>query len=108
MLTPETLAAATLPFQGLHLNETAFAIVADPNPNAEKVVIRALLVRKARRRQGWGSRMLSALEAHFADRPLTVQALVPENMAPDFFYRAGWCRQALNQFEMKIELSPRM
>ena len=104
MLMPETLAAATLPFQGLHLNETAFAIVADPNPNAEKVVIRALLVRKAHRRKGWGSRILSALETHFADRPLTVQALVPENMAPGFFLRAGWRRQALNQFEMKIEL----
>jgi ribosomal protein S18 acetylase RimI-like enzyme len=104
MLMPETLAAATRPFQGLHLNGTAFAIVADPNPNAEKVVIRALLVRKTHRRQGWGSRILSALEAHFADRPLTVQALVPENIAPGLFHRAGWRRQALNQFEMKIEL----
>lgn len=103
MLKPETLAAATRPFQGLHLNDTAFAIVSDPNPNPEKVVIRALLVRKAYRRQKWGSRMLGALEAHFADRPLTVQAMVPENMAPGFFHRAGWRRQALNQFEMKIE-----
>ena len=104
MLMPETLAAATRPFQGLHLNETAFALVADPNPKIEKVVIRALLVRKAHRRQRWGSRILEALEAHFADRPLTVQALVPENMAPDFFHRAGRRRQALNQLEMKIEL----
>jgi hypothetical protein len=29
--------------------------------------------------------MLTALEARFADRPLTIQALVPENMAPVFF-----------------------
>jgi ribosomal protein S18 acetylase RimI-like enzyme len=104
MLMPETLAAATRPFQGLHLKEIAFAIVADPTPNAEKVVIRALLVRKAHRRQGWGSRILTALEAHFADRPLAVQALVPENLAPGFFHRTGWRRQSLNQFEMKIEL----
>ena len=104
MLKPETLSAATRPFQGLHLNDTAFAIVSDPNPNPEKVVIRAILVRKAYRKAKLGSRMLGALAAHFADRPLTVQALVPENIAPGFFHRAGWRRQALNQFEMKIEL----
>jgi ribosomal protein S18 acetylase RimI-like enzyme len=104
MVMPETLAAATRPFQGFHLNDTAFAIVVDPNADGERVVIRALLVRKAHRRQRWGSRILGALEAHFADRPLAVQALVPENMAPGFFQRAGWRRQALNQFEMKVEL----
>jgi ribosomal protein S18 acetylase RimI-like enzyme len=102
MLMPETLAAATHPFQGLHLDETAFAIVADPN--AAKIVIRTLLVRRAHRRQGWGWRIFSALEALFADRPLVIPAVVPENMAPGFFHKAGWRRQALNQFEMKIEL----
>jgi ribosomal protein S18 acetylase RimI-like enzyme len=101
MLMPETFAAATQPVQALHLDEIAFAIVADPE--AEKILIRALLVRKAHQRQGWGSRMLTALEARFADRPLTIQALVPENMAPGLFRRAGWEQQKLNQFEMKIE-----
>jgi ribosomal protein S18 acetylase RimI-like enzyme len=101
MLMPETLAAATLPAQALHLQEIAFAIIADPD--AEKIVVRALLVRKAHRRLGWGSRMLTALEARFADRPLSIQALVPENMAPGLFRRPGWERQKLNQFEMKIE-----
>jgi GNAT superfamily N-acetyltransferase len=51
MLMPETFAAATRPVQALHLGRIAFAIVADPK--AEKIVIRALLVRKAHRRQGW-------------------------------------------------------
>jgi GNAT superfamily N-acetyltransferase len=101
MLMPETLAAATHPFQALHLNEIGFAIVADPN--AEKIVLRGLLVRKAHRGQAWGLRILAALEARFADRPLTFQALVPENMAPGLFHRAGWEQQKLNQFEMKIE-----
>ena len=100
MLMPETLAAATQPDQALHLNEIAFAIVADPN--AEKILIRAS-GRKAHRRQGWGSRILTALEARFADRPLAIQALVPENMASGLFRRAGWEQQKLNQFEMKIE-----
>lgn len=101
MLMPETFAAATLPVQALHLDETAFAIVADPE--AKKIVVRALLVRRAHRRQGWGLRVLNALGALFADRPLAIQGLVPENMAPGLFLRAGWLRQTLNQFEMKIE-----
>lgn len=101
MLMPETLAAATPPVQAFHLDDIAFATVADPN--AEKIVIRTLLVRKAHQRQGWGSRLLGALEARFADRPLMIPSLVPENMAPGLFRRAGWQRQALNQFEMKIE-----
>jgi ribosomal protein S18 acetylase RimI-like enzyme len=102
MLMPETLAAATRPVQALHLNEVAFAMVADPN--AEKILIRALLVRKAYRGQGWGSRILSALEAFFADRALAIPTLVPEHMAPGLFRRAGWQRQKLNLFEMKIEI----
>jgi ribosomal protein S18 acetylase RimI-like enzyme len=101
MLMPETFAAATLPVQALHLDEIAFAIVADPK--AEKIVVRALLVRKTHRRQGWGSRILRALGALFADRPLAIQGLVPENMASGLFLRAGWLRQPFNQFEMKIE-----
>jgi ribosomal protein S18 acetylase RimI-like enzyme len=101
MLMPETFAAATLPVQALHLDETAFTIVADPK--AEKIVVRALLVRKTHRRQGWGSRILRALGALFADRPLAIQGLVPETLAPGLFLRAGWQRQTLNQFEMKIE-----
>jgi GNAT superfamily N-acetyltransferase len=101
MLMPENLAAATPPVQALHLDEIAYAIVADPN--AEKIVIRALLVRKTHRRQGWGSRMLRALEAFFSGRPLAIPALVPENRAPSLFLNAGWKRQTLNQFEIKIE-----
>jgi ribosomal protein S18 acetylase RimI-like enzyme len=100
-LMPETLAAATPPMEALHLDEIAYAIVADPN--AEKIVIRALLVRKSHRKRGWGSRMLSALEARFAGRPLTILDLVPENLAPRLFLRGGWKQQTLNQIEMKIE-----
>lgn len=102
MLMPETFAAATLPMQAVHFDQTAFAIVADPK--AEKIVVRALLVRRTHRKQGWGSRMLSALEARFADRPLTVPPLVPENMAPTLFLRAGWQPSSeFSQLEMKIE-----
>jgi hypothetical protein len=46
--------------------------------------------------------MLSALEARFADRPLTMLDPVPENLAPGLFLRGGWQQQTLNQIEMKI------
>jgi GNAT superfamily N-acetyltransferase len=101
MLMPETLAAATSPVQAFHLENTAFAIVADPD--AEKIVIRTLLVRRAYQRQGWGLRLLGALEARFANRSLMIPSVVPENMEHGLFRRAGWQRQALNQFEMKVE-----
>ena len=101
MLMPETFSAATQPVQALHLNEIAFAIVADPE--AEKIVVRGLLVKKAHRRRGWGSRILTALEARFADRPLAIPAWAPENLAPGLFRRAGWQQEKLNQLEMKIE-----
>jgi ribosomal protein S18 acetylase RimI-like enzyme len=101
MLMPETLAAAAYPAQAFHINEIAFVIVDDPE--AEKVVIRALLVRKTHRRQGWGSRVLAALQARFADRSLAIPATVPENLAPGLLRKAGWEQQKFNQFEMKIE-----
>jgi ribosomal protein S18 acetylase RimI-like enzyme len=101
LLMPENLAAATPPVQALHLDEIAYAIVADPN--AEKIVIRALLVRETHRKQGWGSRMLRALQALFSGRPLAIPAVVPENLAPSLFLSAGWKRQMINQFEMKLQ-----
>jgi ribosomal protein S18 acetylase RimI-like enzyme len=101
MLAPETLAAATLPAQALHLDEIAFATVADPK--AEKVVIQTVLVRKAHRGKGWGSKILGALEALFADRPLRIPPLVPETLAPGLFRRAGWQPHALSLLEMRIE-----
>jgi ribosomal protein S18 acetylase RimI-like enzyme len=100
-LMPETFAAATLPVHAFHLDQIAFAIISDPD--GEKILIRALLVRKAHRRQGWGSRILGALEARFGDRSLTIPGLVPENLAPGLFQRDGWRKQSLNQCEMKKE-----
>jgi ribosomal protein S18 acetylase RimI-like enzyme len=101
MLMPETLAAMTLPARAFDLDHLAYAIVA--NPDSERIAIVALFVRRANRRQGWGSRMLGCLAARFANRSLTIPALVPENLASEFLCKLGWQRQALNQFEMKLE-----
>jgi ribosomal protein S18 acetylase RimI-like enzyme len=101
MLMPETLAGITRPAQAFRLNEVAYAIIA--NPDSEKIAIVALLVRRMNRRQGWGSRMLGSLAARFAERSLTIPALVPENLGKDFLHKLGWQKQPLNQFEMKLE-----
>lgn len=101
MLMPETLAGLTRPAQAFRLNDVAYAIIA--NPDSEKIAIVALLVRRMNRRQGWGSRMLGSLAARFAERSLTIPALVPENLGKDFLHKLGWQRQPVNQFEMKLE-----
>jgi ribosomal protein S18 acetylase RimI-like enzyme len=102
MLMPETLAGITRPAQAFHLDQAAYAVIA--NPDSVKIAIVALLVRRMNRRQGLGSRMLASLAARFADRSLTIPALVPEDLAGNFLRKLGWRKQPLNQFEMRLEL----
>lgn len=80
MLEAETFSAATAPARAFALEERAFALVL--NPDAETLTVSALVVPRAHRRQGWGTRMLRALAAA----------------------RAGWVRQEISQFEMRLEL----
>lgn len=102
MLAAETLAAASLPARAVHLEDRAFALIADPA--AEALQILALVVPRAERRQGLGGRLVRALEASFPGRALAVSAIVPEDLAPDFFPKLGWERTKLNQFEMRLDL----
>jgi ribosomal protein S18 acetylase RimI-like enzyme len=60
------------------------------DPKAEKIVIRGLWFRTEYRRQAWASGLLSALQARFANRPLTIPALVSENTPSGLFQNAGW------------------
>ena len=101
MLAPETLAAATAPARGFALQDRAYAVVS--NPQAETLGVPALVVPRAHRRQGWGTRMLRALAAEFPGRPLAIGAIVPESLAPEFFLHAGWEQMEISQFEMGIE-----
>lgn len=102
MLAPETLAAATAPARAFLLRDRAFALVA--NPEAETPTLSALVVPRAHRRRGWGTRMMGALAAAHPGRPWQVVAIVPENLAPGWFAHAGLERQGISQFEMRIEL----
>jgi len=101
MLAPETAAATTLPARAFALEDRAYAMV---NPQAETVTLFAIVVPRAYRRQGWGTRMLHALAAAFPGRPWQVVAVAPEELAPDFFVRAGWERSPITQFDMRLDL----
>lgn len=102
MLAAETLAAASWPARAVHLEGRAFALLADPA--AEILQLTALVVPRAERRQGLGRRLVHALETSFPGRALAVSAIVPEDLAPDFFAKLGWERQKLTQLEMRLDL----
>ena len=102
MLAAETLAAASWPVRAVHLEDRAFALIGDPA--AEMLQLMALIVPRAERRQGLGGRLVRALEASFPGRALAVSAIVPEDLAPDFFPKLGWERTKLSQLEMRLDL----
>ncbi|HEX6372031.1 MAG TPA: GNAT family N-acetyltransferase [Longimicrobium sp.] len=102
MLVGETFAAAITPTRAFALQDRAFALIG--NPDAETLLLAALVVPRAHRRQGWGTRMLRALAAAFPGKPMQAVIVVPEDLAPEFFARSGWERQALNQLEMRLDL----
>lgn len=103
MLEAETLSAATAPARAFALEDRAFALIL--NPDAETLTVSALVVPRAHRRQGWGTRMLRALAAAFPGKPMQAVAIVPDDLAPEFFARAAWERQGISQFEMRLELA---
>lgn len=103
MLSAETLASATSPLKAFHLDRRAYALTGDLS--ADTVPLVALVVPRSRRRQGYGSRIVRALDAAFPGKTWMVSAIVPETIAPDFFPKLGWERTKINQFEMRLDLS---
>ncbi|MBW3569541.1 MAG: GNAT family N-acetyltransferase [Gemmatimonadetes bacterium] len=101
MLAPETLSAATAPARAFALEDRAFALIA--NPDAETLSLSALVVPRAHRRRGWGTRMVRALAAAFPGKPMQAVAIVPDDLAPEFFAHTGWERQGISQFEMRMD-----
>lgn len=105
MLAAETLSAMAPPARAYHLDHHAYALIGDPD--AEVITLTALVVPRTDRRQGWGTRLMQALYASSADRPWSIPAIVPEELAPAFFRRCGWELQDTTQLEMVLDLSAR-
>ncbi|GAA4361555.1 GNAT family N-acetyltransferase [Hymenobacter saemangeumensis] len=96
MVAPETLAATAPPVRAFHLESKAYAIVrADPT----RTLLLTLVVPQAYRRQGWGSRLLRAVEAAYADKSLMTY-MVLEGPAYEFLTARGWQPQDLTLWEM--------
>ncbi|RAK69869.1 GNAT family N-acetyltransferase [Hymenobacter edaphi] len=102
MLTAETLAATTAPYvQAWRLGEQAYALV---RPEADKTVLLSLVVPPAHRRQGWGTRLVRALEARYAGKPLLMPCLLPPGAGQALLQRCGWVPTALALYEMERAL----
>jgi ribosomal protein S18 acetylase RimI-like enzyme len=103
MLAAETLSSTVSPALAYHLDHHAYALIGDPE--AAMITLTALVVPRAYRRKGWGTRLMGALYAAFAEQSWSIPATVPEELAPAFFTRCGWELQDTSQLEMVLDLS---
>src|SRR5829696_1120659 len=106
MLAAETLSGTVTPARAYHLDHHAYVLIGDPE--AEEITLTALVVLRADRRKGWGTRLMYALYASFAEQAWASPAIVPEELAPAFFPRCGWELQDTKQLEMVLDLSQRL
>ncbi|QJX48456.1 GNAT family N-acetyltransferase [Hymenobacter taeanensis] len=97
MSSGETLLSITKPTKAFRLQEQAYALI---RPDANGQFVQMLLVPRAYRRQGWGTRLVRALEARFPDYPTIVPCLVPEGPGTDFMRACGWAQTDLALYEM--------
>src|SRR5918997_3326502 len=103
MLAAETLSGAVSPARAFHLDHLAYVLIGDPDANV--ISLTALVVPRANRRQGWGTRLLQALLATHPDRAWAIPQIVPAGLAPEFFARCGWELMDTDQLEMVLDLS---
>jgi len=99
-LSGESIAQLVQPARA-YRNGQAYVVVS--NPEAEQVVIWSLLVEQNARGNGLGTRLLESLMATHADKTWHVPALFPEELAK-VFERAGFERERLSQWQMKVSL----
>lgn len=93
-LAADSVRAAAGPARALTLEGRAYALLGPPG------VLRALVVPRPLRRQGWGMRLIAALPAG----AWTIPPIVPEGLAAEFLAHAGFAREALTQLELELTL----
>ena len=103
MLAAETLSGAVSPARAFHLDHRAYALIGDPDANV--ISVTALVVPRADRRNGWGTRLVQALFARYPDRAWSIPQIVPEELTPEFFARCGWKPLDTSQLEMVLDPS---
>lgn len=103
MLAAETLSGTVSPARAYHLDHHAYALVRDAG--AKTILLTALVVPRAHRRNGWASRLMESLYAEYPDRAWSIPQVVPEGLASEFLARCGWTLQDTNQLEMRLDIS---
>ena len=103
MLSAETLSGVVSPARAFHLDHRAYVLIGDPD--ARVLSLTALIVPRANRRHGWGTRLLQALLATHPNKAWAIPQIVPAEFAPEFFARCGWEQMDTNQLEMVLDLS---
>jgi GNAT superfamily N-acetyltransferase len=91
------------PSRAWSLGGNAFAVVS--RITGQSAHIDAFLVPRAKRRSGWGSRLMKALFNQLPGRAWTISATVPEDLAPGFFLENGFQHGLLRQVEMELDLT---
>ncbi len=91
------------PSRAYTLEGNAFAVVSRITDHS--AYIDAFLVPRAKRRGGWGRRLMKALFAHYPGRAWTISATVPEDLSPEFFRKCGFQPGLLSQVEMELDLT---
>ncbi|TGE28808.1 GNAT family N-acetyltransferase [Hymenobacter metallicola] len=100
MITAESLMAAAAPSRAFGLEEKAFIVL---RPEAERTLVQSIIVRREFRRQGWGQRLLQAVEVAFPEQPL-MMPMVTQGPGYDFLRAAGWEPLELSLYEMECPL----
>jgi ribosomal protein S18 acetylase RimI-like enzyme len=101
-LSPESFVGALPPMKGFVLRDQAVALLDDSDREIRLV---AIAVAPGRRRRGVGSALISALVDRHPRRRWSIPAIVPEDIASGFLFRAGWARSSISQWEMHLDLS---
>ena len=102
MLAAPTLAAYVKPWRAYALADKAFALVHTAGDRGAQV--RAVVVPRAHRGQGWAQRLLEALFAMFPNRYWSFAAIMPEGLGAGVLERCEFRLDAISQFEMVCEL----
>ncbi|MCB2410167.1 GNAT family N-acetyltransferase [Hymenobacter lucidus] len=101
MFAAESLMAASAPTRAFSLDDKAFVLL---RPEAERTLVLTIIVARAYRRQGWGRRLLQAMESAFSGPPL-MMPMVTQGPGYSFLQAAGWEPLDLSLFEMEWRIS---
>jgi ribosomal protein S18 acetylase RimI-like enzyme len=101
-IASESWFATRPPSRAYTLERSVFAIVS--HVTDARARLDAIVVPRTKRRKGWGRRMLEALYRLYPNREWMVNAVVPEDLATEFFQATGFQRHKIRQYEMVLRL----